>query len=74
MFGSHLGYNRHRYFSQDKNHATYHNKYSSMWRQASYSLLAYGLSFDQILEEMPDLEREDSVAAIQFASRHALHD
>ncbi|MBP8253057.1 MAG: hypothetical protein KAX40_11890 [Herpetosiphon sp.] len=32
------------------------------------------MSFDQILEEMPVLEREDSVAAIQFASRHALHD
>jgi uncharacterized protein (DUF433 family) len=31
-------------------------------------LLASGLGFDQILEELPDLEREDIIAAIQYAS------
>ena len=31
-------------------------------------LLAAGLSFDQILDELPDLEREDIVAAIAYAS------
>ena len=28
-----------------------------------------GLSFEQILDEMPDLEREDIIASIQFATR-----
>lgn len=32
-------------------------------------LLAAGLSQNQILEEMPDLEPEDISAALQFASR-----
>jgi uncharacterized protein (DUF433 family) len=36
-------------------------------------LLASGLNFDQILEELPDLEREDIVAAITYASRGIDH-
>ncbi|MDA0767012.1 MAG: DUF433 domain-containing protein [Verrucomicrobia bacterium] len=36
-------------------------------------LLAAGLSFDQILDELPDLEREDLVAAIIYASRGIDH-
>lgn len=36
-------------------------------------LLAAGLSFEQILDEMPDLEREDIVASIQFATRRIDH-
>ena len=36
-------------------------------------LLASGLSFEQILDEMPDLEREDIVASIQFATRRVDH-
>ena len=30
-------------------------------------LLASGLSFERILDEIPDLEREDIIATIQFA-------
>lgn len=36
-------------------------------------LLAAGLSFDQILDEMPDLEREDIVAAITYAKQGIDH-
>ncbi len=36
-------------------------------------LLATGLSFEQILDEMPDLEREDIVAAISYASEGINH-
>lgn len=36
-------------------------------------LLANGLSFEEILEELPDLERADIVAAIQFATRRIDH-
>ncbi len=36
-------------------------------------LLASGLDFDQILDEMPDLEREDIVAAITYASKGIDH-
>ena len=36
-------------------------------------LLASGLNFDQILSELPDLEREDIVAAISYASREIDH-
>ncbi len=36
-------------------------------------LLAAGLSFEQILAEMPDLEYEDLVAAVQFAARKIDH-
>ena len=36
-------------------------------------LLANGLSFEEILEELPDLEREDIVASIQFATRRIDH-
>ena len=36
-------------------------------------LLASGLSFEQILDEMPDLERDDIVASIQFATRWIDH-
>lgn len=31
-------------------------------------LLANGLSFKEILEEMPDLEAEDILACLQFAA------
>lgn len=36
-------------------------------------LLAAGLSAEQVLEELPDLEREDITAALQFASRKLDH-
>jgi uncharacterized protein (DUF433 family) len=36
-------------------------------------LLAAGLGFDQILDEMPDLEREDISAAITYAKRSIDH-
>ena len=36
-------------------------------------LLAAGLSSDQILEEMPDLEAEDIHACLQFAVRRLDH-
>lgn len=36
-------------------------------------LLASGLGFEEILDEMPDLEREDIVAAISYASESINH-
>ena len=36
-------------------------------------LLAAGLNFDQILDEMPDLEREDISAAINYAKQGIDH-
>ena len=36
-------------------------------------LLANGLSFDQILEEMPDLEAEDVYASLRLARRSLDH-
>lgn len=36
-------------------------------------LYAAGLSAEQILEEMPDLEAEDLQAALQYAARHLDH-
>ena len=36
-------------------------------------LLASGLSPEEILEEMPDLEREDISASLRFASRRLDH-
>ena len=36
-------------------------------------LYAAGLTADQILEEMPDLEAEDLRAALQYASRRLDH-
>ncbi len=36
-------------------------------------LLAAGLSFEQILEEMPDLERADIIAAITYAKQGIDH-
>lgn len=36
-------------------------------------LLANGFSVDEILEEMPDLEREDIYASLKFASRSLDH-
>ena len=36
-------------------------------------LLASGLSFQEILDEMPSLEHEDIVACLQFASRKIDH-
>jgi uncharacterized protein (DUF433 family) len=36
-------------------------------------LLAVGLNFDQILDEMPDLEREEIVAAINYAKKGIDH-
>jgi uncharacterized protein (DUF433 family) len=36
-------------------------------------LFAAGLSAEQILEEMPDLEAEDLQAALQYAARRLAH-
>ena len=36
-------------------------------------LLAAGLNFEQILEEMPDLEQKDIVAAIAYAAQGIDH-
>mgnify|MGYP006286562307 FL=1 len=36
-------------------------------------LLAAGLSHEQILEEMPDLEEEDIEASLRYASRRIDH-
>jgi uncharacterized protein (DUF433 family) len=36
-------------------------------------LLRAGLSFEEILEEMPDLEREDIEAAIAYAAESIDH-
>jgi uncharacterized protein (DUF433 family) len=36
-------------------------------------LLAAGLSREQVLEELPDLEPEDITAALQYASRRLNH-
>ena len=36
-------------------------------------LLAAGLSPEQVLEELPDLEREDITACLRFASRRVDH-
>jgi uncharacterized protein (DUF433 family) len=36
-------------------------------------LLASGLSVDQVLDELPDLEREDVLACLRFASRSVNH-
>jgi uncharacterized protein (DUF433 family) len=36
-------------------------------------LLASGLGFDEILDQMPDLERDDIVAAIAYASKEIDH-
>ena len=36
-------------------------------------LLAAGLSADEVVEELPDLEREDVVACLRFASRRLGH-
>lgn len=36
-------------------------------------LLANGLSFEEILAEMPNLETEDIVACLQFATRRSDH-
>ncbi len=36
-------------------------------------LFASGLTAEEILEEMPDLEREDLYAALQYASRKIDH-
>jgi len=36
-------------------------------------LLAAGLTTDEILEEMPDLEREDLYAVLEYAARKLNH-
>lgn len=36
-------------------------------------LLAQGLSSEQVLEELPDLEYEDILAVLQFAARRLDH-
>ena len=36
-------------------------------------LLAAGLSYEQVLEELPDLEPEDITASLKFASRRLDH-
>jgi len=36
-------------------------------------LLASGLSTDQVLEELPDLERDDVLASLRYASQRVGH-
>lgn len=36
-------------------------------------MLAAGLSFDEIIDELPDLEKEDIEAALKYASRKLDH-
>ncbi len=36
-------------------------------------LLAAGLTVEEVLEELPDLEREDILAALQYAARSLDH-
>ena len=36
-------------------------------------LMAAGLSSDEIIEELPDLEKEDILAALKYASRKLNH-
>ena len=36
-------------------------------------LLAVGLTAEQVVEELPDLEREDVAACLRFASRRLRH-
>ena len=36
-------------------------------------LAAAGLSYDDIIEELPDLEKEDILAVLQYASRKLDH-
>jgi len=36
-------------------------------------LLAVGLTADQVVEELPDLERDDVAACLRFASRRVGH-
>ena len=36
-------------------------------------LMAAGLSSDEIVEELPDLEKEDILAALKYASRKLNH-
>ncbi len=36
-------------------------------------LLAHGLSVSEVLEELPDLEREDVLACLKFASSRVSH-
>ena len=36
-------------------------------------LLASGLTVEQVLEELPDLEREDVMATLRYASRRLDH-
>ena len=36
-------------------------------------LLAAGLSVDQVIEELPDLDRDDVLACLRFASRSVNH-
>jgi uncharacterized protein (DUF433 family) len=33
-------------------------------------LLAVGLSYQEVLEELPDLEHADIIAALEYAARH----
>ena len=36
-------------------------------------LLGAGLSYEQVLQDLPDLEREDITAVLQFAARRMNH-
>ena len=36
-------------------------------------LLSTGLSFDEVIEELPDLEKEDILAALKYASKKLDH-
>jgi len=41
--------------------------------QTILELLSAGMSFDEILADYPDLEREDLLAVLAFAARHTIH-
>ena len=36
-------------------------------------LLAHGLSYEQILKQLPDLEADDILAALEYAARELNH-
>jgi uncharacterized protein (DUF433 family) len=52
--------------------ATVHSRYAYSRYRCSRSFAA-GLTSEQILEEMPDLETEDLKAALQYAARKLDH-
>jgi hypothetical protein len=46
---------------------------SELREQARVSLIANGLTAAQVLEELPDLERDDIQACLRFASQRLNH-